>query len=95
LETDEDYMCPNCVTPWKCNGPHLMEEAMTKREVRWSMLDDDLKADIALELFGELLEEAEAQLEIMGELPEDWTEKDLKAMHKVCKFLSAYYGLPS
>lgn len=18
-----DYMCPNCVTPWKCNGPHL------------------------------------------------------------------------
>ena len=21
----EDYMCPNCVTPWKCNGPHIME----------------------------------------------------------------------
>lgn len=20
---DPDYMCPNCVTPWKCNGPHL------------------------------------------------------------------------
>jgi hypothetical protein len=19
---DPDYMCPNCVTPWKCNGPH-------------------------------------------------------------------------
>ena len=19
----DDYMCPNCVTPWKCNGPHL------------------------------------------------------------------------
>jgi hypothetical protein len=19
----EDYMCPNCITPWKCNGPHL------------------------------------------------------------------------
>jgi hypothetical protein len=18
-----DDMCPNCVTPWKCNGPHL------------------------------------------------------------------------
>ena len=18
----EDDMCPNCVTPWKCNGPH-------------------------------------------------------------------------
>ena len=21
----EDYMCPNCVTPWKCNGPHEPE----------------------------------------------------------------------
>jgi len=21
----EDYMCPNCVTPWKCNLPHIME----------------------------------------------------------------------
>lgn len=20
---DGDDMCPNCVTPWKCNGPHL------------------------------------------------------------------------
>ena len=18
-----DYMCPFCVTPWKCNGPHI------------------------------------------------------------------------
>lgn len=22
----EDYMCPFCVTPWKCNGPHIQEE---------------------------------------------------------------------
>ena len=21
----EDYMCPNCVTPWKCNGPHIAD----------------------------------------------------------------------
>ena len=20
-----DDMCPNCVTPWKCNGPHIPE----------------------------------------------------------------------
>jgi hypothetical protein len=20
---DADGMCPNCITPWKCNGPHL------------------------------------------------------------------------
>lgn len=24
-EYDPDYMCPNCVTPWKCNGPHVPE----------------------------------------------------------------------
>jgi len=22
-ESGDDDMCPNCVTPWKCNGPHL------------------------------------------------------------------------
>jgi len=22
-DTQHDDMCPNCVTPWKCNGPHL------------------------------------------------------------------------
>lgn len=22
-----DDMCPNCVTPWKCNGPHIPEGA--------------------------------------------------------------------
>lgn len=21
---DPEYMCPNCVTPWKCNGPHTL-----------------------------------------------------------------------
>jgi hypothetical protein len=21
-----DEMCPNCVTPWKCNGPHWAED---------------------------------------------------------------------
>jgi len=23
LFPQEEDMCPNCVTPWKCNGPHL------------------------------------------------------------------------
>ena len=23
LAVQEADMCPNCVTPWKCNGPHL------------------------------------------------------------------------
>ena len=22
-EPPDEYMCPNCVTPWKCNGPHI------------------------------------------------------------------------
>lgn len=22
---DADLMCPNCITPWKCNGPHIEE----------------------------------------------------------------------
>lgn len=22
-QSPDDGMCPNCVTPWKCNGPHL------------------------------------------------------------------------
>jgi hypothetical protein len=24
-------MCPNCVTPWKCNGPHLNDETPRRR----------------------------------------------------------------
>lgn len=33
-EWDEaDGMCPNCVTPWKCNGPHVLQPpATTGRE---------------------------------------------------------------
>ena len=23
----DDYLCPNCCTPWKCNGPHIPEPA--------------------------------------------------------------------
>lgn len=24
-DSDEPEMCPNCLTPWKCNGPHVTE----------------------------------------------------------------------
>ena len=24
----DEYMCPNCVTPWKCNGPHILEHEL-------------------------------------------------------------------
>jgi len=31
-EWDEaDGMCPNCITPWKCNGPHLSEQTVAGR----------------------------------------------------------------
>lgn len=23
-----EYMCPNCVSPWKCNGPHIPEHTI-------------------------------------------------------------------
>lgn len=90
LET-EDYMCPNCVTPWKCNGPHLMEETMTN----WRMLHDDQKAEIAVELFTELLNEADEHTMTFGEPPEYWKEKDVKAMKRTLEFLASYYGFSS
>jgi hypothetical protein len=27
-ELDGTGMCPNCLTPWKCNGPHLPDQEM-------------------------------------------------------------------
>jgi len=32
---EEDDMCPNCVTPWKCNGPHewSFDEGRSRREL--------------------------------------------------------------
>ena len=34
---DTDGMCPNCVTPWKCNGPHLGGEAKPLRDERGTL----------------------------------------------------------
>jgi hypothetical protein len=28
-DTDE-YLCPNCLTPWKCNGPHIPEPSVDR-----------------------------------------------------------------
>lgn len=28
----DEYMCPFCVTPWKCNGPHIEPEDMNEFE---------------------------------------------------------------
>lgn len=37
LKVQEDDMCPNCVTPWKCNGPHLP----VKHLLNWEEYDCD------------------------------------------------------
>lgn len=31
-EVLEDYMCPFCVTPWKCNGPHIDQDDLEEFE---------------------------------------------------------------
>jgi hypothetical protein len=39
LGEDPDDMCPNCCTPWKCNGPHLQRfngEWVDPDDVDWS-----------------------------------------------------------
>ena len=40
-----DGMCPNCITPWKCNGPHLSDETVAgRRHARyrdWRSMDDE------------------------------------------------------
>lgn len=32
---DEDGMCPNCCTPWKCNGPHVPEMRQAGEVCAW------------------------------------------------------------
>lgn len=27
LIPDNEYLCLNCLTPWKCNGPHIPERS--------------------------------------------------------------------
>lgn len=35
-EGGEDALCPNCLTPWKCNGPHLTApEPLAQGAVAW------------------------------------------------------------
>ena len=84
-------MCPNCVTPWKCNGPHLTAESMSK----WQGLDQEQKAGIAVELIKELLEEVAEYKSFWGELPEFWCNKDLKAMKRTQDNLVAFFTFPS
>jgi len=88
----EDEMCLNCVTPWKCNGPHILEgdNEMDKYKLEWR----DQKASIAVELLTELLLEVDDHIKNWDKLPDFWNKKNVKAMTRVRDILAAFYGIP-
>lgn len=62
---------------------------------KWQGLEQEQKAEIAVELFAELLNEVDEHTMTFGELPEYWTKKDVKAMNRTLGLLTAFYGLSS
>lgn len=52
MATDDEYMCPFCVTPWKCNGPHIPEDEL--REFTGYM--DDVREDLRQTLLSGILD---------------------------------------
>jgi len=93
----EDEMCPNCVTPWKCNGPHILEgdNEMNEHVSQWRGLDEEQKASIAVELLTGLLKEIEDHLKVVSEYPDFSNRKDHKAMKRTRKTLIYNYNLPN
>lgn len=52
-----DDMCPNCVTPWKCNGPHVEPERIVNvdQEARKAAsVYDEVHAAVVAEPVGSL-----------------------------------------
>lgn len=45
--TEYGDMCPNCCTPWKCNGPHLQPDA-DPGPIELELVSDDRGWGIAL-----------------------------------------------
>ncbi len=92
----EDEMCPNCVTPWKCNGPHILEgdNGMNEHALKWRGLDDEQKASIAVELLTELIEEVDQYIKVWNEYP-FWNKKDYKAAKRTRNALIECLCLPS
>ena len=90
----EDYMCPNCVTPWKCNVPHLeetedkMDETLVNKLVSTiynSELADDL---LVLKLEDELDGLVEDVVNLGSKTPlKDYEKEDLKHYLENCKAL--------
>lgn len=40
-------MCPNCVTPWKCNGPHLSEQTVSAQPAAGEGLREPIDVPIS------------------------------------------------
>ena len=66
LAAQEADMCPNCVTPWKCNGPHVPPRSATPEPRRHGpndgcgeLLWEHMSAEPS---FDEELRQAEAEI---------------------------------
>ena len=95
---DEDYMCPNCVTPWKCNGPHIeeTEDKMDKNLVNKlvsTIYNSDLADDLlVLKLEDELDGLINDIANLCGKMPlKDYEKEDLKHYLENCKALIIAY----
>lgn len=70
----EEYMCPFCVTPWKCNGPHIDIDELEEFEhyVKW-------KVDQAVERVRQLSYELRAMNgQFSGAMVSEWIWKALE-----------------
>jgi hypothetical protein len=54
---EADDMCPNCVTPWKCNGPHELPEHVVQalEDPDLEEAYDDSEQDVLMHVFCEML----------------------------------------
>lgn len=41
----EEYMCPFCVTPWKCNGPHIDQGYLSEFEAYVQQVREETRAE--------------------------------------------------
>ncbi len=67
----DDYMCPFCVTPWKCNGPHIEPEDMAEFEA-YSLSQYNLGFRDGLNVNGDALKQEYANGKSHG-LLEGWS----------------------
>lgn len=60
-------MCPNCVTPWKCNGPHITEGANMPTTSRTPLTDSEKALCAHIRSLETALTESRAECERLRE----------------------------